>query len=90
MDMPDRLLRRVEASRFLTERGYATATATLAKLAVIGGGPPFQKFSRFPLYKPVDLLHWAATRTTATRRSTSEAAAVVPNKPGNRERRTVT
>lgn len=90
MDMPDRLLRRAEASRFLTERGYMTATATLAKLAVIGGGPPFQKFSRFPLYKSADLLNWATTRTTATCRSTSDAAPIATLAPGNCERHTDT
>lgn len=72
MQAPTRLLRRSEASSFLSERGYVIATATLAKLAVIGGGPPFRKFSRVPLYAPDDLVHWATTRTTATRRSTSE------------------
>ena len=75
MQPPTRLLRRSEASHFLTDRGYVIATATLAKLAVIGGGPPFRKFSRVPLYAPEDLVHWATTRTTPTRRSTSEASA---------------
>jgi hypothetical protein len=34
----ERRLGRKEAAQFLTERGYRTAPATLAKLACIGGG----------------------------------------------------
>jgi hypothetical protein len=65
-------LGRKEAAQFLTERGYRTAPATLAKLACIGGGPPFQSFGRRPLYREGDLLDWAQGRTTGLRRSTSD------------------
>jgi hypothetical protein len=69
---PERLLGRKEAAQFLTERGYRTAPATLAKLACIGGGPPFESFGRRPLYRAADLLAWAQARTTGLRRSTSD------------------
>ena len=51
---PDRapLLRRNEASEYLRSRwGLNRATATLAKLACVGGGPcRFEKAGRWPLY----------------------------------------
>jgi len=68
----ERRLDRKHAAQFLTERGYRTAPATLAKLACIGGGPAFESFGRRPLYRESDLLAWAQARTTGPRRSTSE------------------
>jgi hypothetical protein len=68
----EKRLGRKEAAQFLTERGYKTAPATLAKLACIGGGPVFQSFGRKPLYREGDLLDWAQARTTGPRRSTSD------------------
>lgn len=74
---PKPRLRRWEASRHLRDRhGIELAVATLAKLACIGGGPPFQKAGRTPLY-PVELLDaWATARLGAVVRSTSERAHV--------------
>ena len=65
-------LDRRQAAQFLTDRGYRTAPATLAKLACVGGGPVFRSFGRKPLYQPADLLAWAHGRTTGVRRSTSD------------------
>jgi hypothetical protein len=65
-------LDRKRAAQFLTERGYRTAPATLAKLACVGGGPTFQSFGRKPLYREADLLAWAEAKTTGPRRSTSD------------------
>jgi hypothetical protein len=70
MDL-DRRLDRKEGAQFLTTHGYRTAPATLAKLAVLGGGPVFASFGRRPLYREADLLSWAQARTTGPRRSTS-------------------
>jgi len=42
------MLDRRQAAAFLTNRGYRTAPATLAKLACIGGGPTFESFGRKP------------------------------------------
>ena len=66
-------LRRWEASRYLLDRyGIEMAIATLAKLACLGGGPPFQKNGRVPLY-PVELLDdWALARLGRVIHSTSE------------------
>jgi hypothetical protein len=68
-------LDRKQAAQFLTERGYRTAPATLAKLACIGGGPTFESFGRKPLYQAADLLAWAHARSTGPRRSTSDPGA---------------
>ena len=70
--MTKSLLRRSLAAAFLTERGYRTSPATLAKLASIGGGPKFRSFGRIPLYSEEDLLAWAEARTSILRRSTSD------------------
>jgi hypothetical protein len=70
-----RRLGRKEAAQFLTDQGYKTAPATLAKLACIGGGPTFESFGRRPLYREADLLAWAHARTTGPRRSTSDPGA---------------
>jgi hypothetical protein len=69
----DRRLERRDAAKFLTEHGFRVAAATLAKLAVLGGGPPYEKFGRRPLYRANQLLAWAHSRTTRLR-STSERA----------------
>ncbi len=72
--MDKTLLRRSEAAAFLQERYGAYTTATLARLAVQGGGPPFVKFGRFPLYDTADLETWAKARMTKLVHSTSELA----------------
>jgi hypothetical protein len=69
-----RHLSRREAAQFLTDHGYRTAPATLAKLACLGGGPVFRSWGRKPLYLPAELLAWAEARTSRPRASTSEAA----------------
>ena len=49
------------------------ARATLAKLRVRGGGPPFVKLGTKVLYDSADLAAWIAAQ--GKRRSTSEAPA---------------
>jgi hypothetical protein len=68
----EKKLGRKDAAQFLTDQGYKTAHATLAKLACVGGGPPFESFGRRPLYRQADLLAWAQGRTTGLRRFTSD------------------
>jgi hypothetical protein len=68
----ERKLGRKDAAQFLTDLGYKTAPATLAKLACVGGGPPFESFGRRPLYEPEFLLAWARSRSTGIRQSTSD------------------
>ena len=69
-----RLLRRKEAARYLTDlRGLPIAAQTLAKLAVVGGGPAFRKFGRFPIYDIADLDGWADAKLGRLQHSTSHA-----------------
>jgi hypothetical protein len=71
----DTLLTRAAAAQTLTEAGYPVARATLATLASRGGGPPYRRFGRIPLYRWADLLYWARGRLSAQMFSTSEADA---------------
>jgi hypothetical protein len=70
----ERRYSRREAAQWLTDNGYRTAEASLAKLASVGGGPVFEKFGRKPLYTEAGLLAWVASRTTRPRQNTSQAA----------------
>jgi hypothetical protein len=71
-----RLLRRTQASQFLKETwSVSVSPQTLAKLAVIGGGPPYRKCGPYPLYDPDDLNAWVLeTKLGPKQRSTSEWA----------------
>ncbi len=79
----ERHLRRNEASKYLHENhNLHYATKTLAKLACIGGGPPFRLAGRFPLYPISGLDAWARSKIGPLVRSTSEVRrlAQLPNK----------
>lgn len=69
---PNDLLTRSQAAAALTAAGYPTATATLATKACRGGGPLYCTYSGRALYRWVDLMAWAKSRTSALRHSTSE------------------
>jgi hypothetical protein len=70
-----RFLRRKAASDYLREtHGLDRAPSTLAKLAVIGGGPIFRRAGNVPLYAIEDLDEWVASKLSAPMRSTSESA----------------
>jgi len=72
---PSRLLRRTEAAQHIHDKwGYPCSPRTLAKYAVIGGGPPFRKAGRYPLYHPDDLDEWVASKLSPPMRSTSDTA----------------
>ncbi len=69
----NRPLRRNEASIYLYENhGIRRAVGTLAKLAVVGGGPRFRVAGRIPLYAPDDLDAWAESILSPLVNSTSE------------------
>jgi len=66
------MLRRKEAARYLNDvRGVPIAPQTLAKYAVIGGGPRFFKFGRRVLYRVADLDDWVDARLGPAQHSTS-------------------
>jgi hypothetical protein len=69
----ERLRRRSNAAEYIqSEWGIPCATKTLAKLAVIGGGPVFRKAGRIPLYPQDALDDWALSKLGPRVRSTSE------------------
>jgi hypothetical protein len=66
-------LRRKEAAAYVTNvSGANCAPATLAKLAVTGGGPLFRKIGRCPIYDTDDLDDWIESRISPPLRSTSD------------------
>ncbi len=66
-------LRRCEARDYLEEvHGVVLAVATLAKMACMGGGPPYNVSVRTPLYPVDELDRWAMQRLGKLVRSTSE------------------
>jgi hypothetical protein len=61
-------LSRDQAAEYLLERfgaPIAVSRKTLAKMAVVGGGPKFRKAGRFAAYDPVDLDDWALNRLSS-------------------------
>lgn len=66
-------MRRSVASEYLREvHGVQLSPATLAKLAVIGGGPAFRRDGRFPNYDQPVLDTYAEARLGPLRTSTSD------------------
>ena len=75
---PDRLLRRTEAAKYVTETyGIPCSPKTLAKLACVSSvGPPFRMAGRTPLYPIQNLDTWAQSKIGPLVRSTSEVRRV--------------
>jgi hypothetical protein len=69
---PAQYLRRKAAAEYLKDKYGVGSTATLSKLATLGGGPVFQKLGRIPVYLPNDLDAWARGRITGPHQSTSD------------------
>ncbi len=68
-----KFLRRKDAAEYVRSKwGMPCAPQTLAKLAVVGGGPVFQKAGRYPLYLPRNLDLWAQSKIGKPQRSTSD------------------
>jgi hypothetical protein len=69
-----RLLSRRDASKYVEDNWCIPCKAkTLAKLAVVGGGPAYRlAHQRYPRYAPSDLDEWARSRLGPKQRSTSE------------------
>lgn len=71
--MSERYLRRHEAAEYLLAKwNIRRAPATLAKLAVTGGGPRFCKAGRAVLYPRAELDRWAEHLLSPPVGSTSE------------------
>jgi hypothetical protein len=65
-------LTRKATAHALTAAGYPISESTLATRATRGGGPPYQKFGRKPLYRWADALDWAENRLSKPVHSSSE------------------
>ncbi len=72
---PSQFMRRKDAAQYLREKFGVGSSATLAKLACLGGGPVFRKNGRIPLYAVEDLEVWALAKIGNPMRSTSDAKA---------------
>jgi hypothetical protein len=75
----DALLTRDATALALTESGFPIAGPTLATKANRGGGPPFRRFGRRPLYRWGDALDWARSRLGERVSNTSEVGVSPPN-----------
>jgi hypothetical protein len=71
-DDPLALLSRKATAEALTAAGFPVRAATLATKASRGGGPPFHRFGRVPLYPWGTSLDWARSRLSPLMHSTSE------------------
>ena len=70
-----RYLRRKQAAQYLNDDwGIPTAASTLAKKAVVGGGPSFHSAGRIPLYSLDELDRYAKAKLGNPRKSTSQVA----------------
>lgn len=69
---PSGFMRRKQAAAYSTEKYCFGAARTLAKLAVIGGGPAFHKAGRVVLYTKPAIDEWALAKISAARKSTSD------------------
>jgi hypothetical protein len=76
MEKPTKRYRtRVEAAQYITDNWFPCSPKTLAKLAVIGGGPSFRKAGRTPLYTDSDCDDYARSKIGPSVRSTAELTA---------------
>jgi hypothetical protein len=73
MDNNDRPLNRAEAVEYLFRmHGIRRTVGTLAKYAVLGGGPRFRHAGRTPIYPPSELDAYAASILSPLKSSTSD------------------
>jgi hypothetical protein len=83
MNSPKYLRRKPAASYLNDTWGIPTAASTLAKIAVVGGGPAFHSAGRIPLYAIDELDRYAKAKLGKPRRSTSDIANEPPVSPGS-------
>jgi hypothetical protein len=80
--MPTHFFRRKAAARYVQETwGVPLSPNTLSKFAVVGGGPTYRTFGRFPVYTAEDLDAWVRTRLSPKVASTAALVAVRPEQP---------
>jgi hypothetical protein len=67
----DKYFDRKKAAEYVRDQGLPCAPATLAKMATVGGGPVFRKFSRSVVYTQDDLDEWILKRLSDPKSSTA-------------------
>jgi hypothetical protein len=67
---------RIEAARYITDNWFPRSPKTLAKLAVIGGGPAFRKAGRVPLYSASSCDQYGKSKIGPLVHSTADLMAV--------------
>jgi hypothetical protein len=68
-----KFMRRAEAAKYIErEHGFPCSAKTLAKYAVTGAGPAFQKIGPWPLYTERWCDEWVESKTSKMVRCTSE------------------
>jgi hypothetical protein len=70
-------LRRAEAAKYLTDNGYPISPTWLAQLQCRGEGPEMRYFGKYSVYQPEDLLPWARSRLSKTRKGDAKRDADV-------------
>jgi len=85
-NLPPRLRRRAASEYLWRKHGVKVAPTSLAKLACIGGGPPFQKDGPWPTYPVLGLDQYAKKRLSRLVSSTSELAAAGEQPPKMKRR----
>jgi hypothetical protein len=65
---------RAETAPYITDHWFPCSPKTLAKLAVTGGGPPFRKAGRVPLYSEASVDTWAESKIGPLVHSTTDQA----------------
>jgi hypothetical protein len=69
------VLTRDRAAAYLQTLGYPISKNRLAKMAVEGGGPLYQRWGGRVIYRPAELRAWAEARAGMPQSNTSEQAA---------------
>ena len=72
--VPKRDMTRIEAARYITDHWFPCSPKTLAKLAVVGGGPEFRKAGRCPCIRIAACDRYSRSKIGPVLRSTAELA----------------
>lgn len=72
-------MRRCDAAEYIVAKwGLPCACRTLAKLAVVGGGPVYRRAGRIPLYKADDLDAWALSKIGSPQTNSAQTRGEAP------------
>jgi len=78
----DARMTRREVAEYLSREGYPIRPTTLAKLASIGGGPPFAKFGKRVTYDSARALEWAKAKLSPEVSRYRDLANAIYENPG--------